>query len=118
MTIPEERNGKVVVLRLTGMVDSEASRTLFEKFTEVIARGERYLLLDFREVNFINSTGLGALVYATRKVASAWGKLVLAGVTEPIQRIFKISGLISTLSMYSTEAAALGSFPLTVPPQP
>lgn len=110
MTIPEERNGKVVVLRPTGMIDSEASRTLFEKIAELLVRGEHYLLLDFTEVSYINSTGLGALVYATKKVAGAGGKVVLAGVKEPVQKIFKISGLISTLTVYSTEVEALGSF--------
>ena len=110
MTITEEKNGKVVVLGLNGMIHSEGSRALFEKIAEVIERGERYLLLDFTEVNYINSSGLSALLQATKKLGGAGGKLVLAGVNDPIKRIFEISGLTPILTVCSTNVEALGSF--------
>ena len=110
MSIAEEKSGEVVVLRPEGMIHNEGARVLLEKIAEVIERGERHLLLDFTDVRYINSSGLNALIQTETKLAPAGGKLVLAGVSEPVHRILKIAGLTSTLKVFSTKLEALASF--------
>lgn len=111
MTLREERNGKVFVLGLSGKVEAEATKRFMERMTEILDGGERYILLDFTDVAYLNSSGVHALVLVAKRVASSGGKLILAGVSDPIQKVLKISGLTSSFLIQPTKAEALGSFP-------
>jgi len=111
MTLNEEKNGKVLVLGLSGKVDVAGTKVLGERLTEVINAGERYILLDFSGVNYINSSGLCALIVAGKRLARTGGVLALAEVNDQIQKVLKISGLASFFTVHRTRALALGAFP-------
>lgn len=111
MTLNEEKDGEVVILGLSGKFDTENAKTFLEKISQIVDGGERYVLLDFTNVTYINSTGLRALILLAKRLGSSSGKLVLAGVNDQIQKVFKISGLTSIFVLQPTRAEALGSFP-------
>jgi anti-anti-sigma factor len=111
MTLSEDKNGKVFVLGLTGDLDMEGTKVFVERVTEILDGGERYILLDFTGVAYINSSGVHALVLVAKRLASSGGKLILAGVSDHIQKVLKISGLASFFTLQPTKAEALGSFP-------
>jgi anti-anti-sigma factor len=111
MDLSEEKKGKVFVLGLSGKVDIEGAKMLVERITQILDGGERYILLDFTHVAYINSSGLRALILVARQLASSGGMLILAAVSDPIQEVLKISGLASSFTLRPTKAEALGSFP-------
>ena len=110
MTLSEEKNGKVFVLVLSGKLDIEGGKMLVERMTQILDGGERYILLDFTDIAYINSSGLRALLLVAKQLASSGGMLILAGVSEPNWNILKISGLDSIFTLRPTKAEALGSF--------
>lgn len=65
------------VLALAGEIDLATSHLLVDAIDAAIARGAQRVVLDFAEVTFINSTGLGAMVAATKRLRTAGGDLVL-----------------------------------------
>ena len=65
------------VLALAGEIDLATSHLLVDAIDGAIARGARRVVLDFSEVTFINSTGLGAMVAATKRLRTSGGDLVL-----------------------------------------
>ena len=111
MTLNEEKNGKVFVLVLSGKLDIEGAKMLVERMTKILGSGERYIVLDFTDISYINSAGLRGLLLVAKQLASSGGKLVLAAVSEPNQNILEISGLTSIFTLRPTRAEALGSFP-------
>ncbi|MGA3328089.1 MAG: STAS domain-containing protein [Terriglobia bacterium] len=111
MTLSEEKNGKVFILGLRGKVEAEGTKRFVQRMTEILDGGERYILLDLTDVAYINSSGVHALVLVANQVASSGGKLILAGVSDSIQKVLKISGLTSSFTLQPTKAEALGSFP-------
>jgi anti-sigma B factor antagonist len=111
MTLSEEKNGKVLVLGLSGKIDIEGANVFMDKITQILNSGERYVLLDFTDITYINSSGLRALVMAAKQLAGSGGMLVLAGVSEPILKILKMTGLASTFSLQPTRTEALALFP-------
>lgn len=111
MNLTEEKNGKVLVLGLSGKLDAEGTKVFGERTTQILESGERYVLLDFTDVAYINSSGLHILVLIERRLASSGGKLVLTGVSERIQNVLIISGLSAILTLQPTKAEALASFP-------
>jgi anti-anti-sigma factor len=89
----------------------EGTKVFVERMTQILEGGERYVLLDFTDAAYINSSGLHALILVARRLASSGGMLILAGVNDQIQKVLKISGLASTFTLQPTKAEALGSFP-------
>ena len=111
MILSEEKNGKVFVLGIIGKVDIEGAKTFLERVSQILDTGEQYVLIDFTQVSYINSTGLRALILVAKRLASTGGKVILAGVNDQIQKIFKISGLMSIFTLQPTKAEALAAFP-------
>jgi anti-anti-sigma factor len=111
MTLSEEKSGKVYVLGLTGKFDLSGTDTLVKRITEILDSGAQHILLDFSGITYINSSGLCALIVVGKRLARSGGKLVLAEVSEQIQKVLKISGLASFFTLHRTKAEALASFP-------
>ncbi len=65
------------VLVLVGEIDLATSHLLVEAIDGAINRGEQMVILDFSKVTFVNSTGLGAMVAATKRLRGGGGDLVL-----------------------------------------
>jgi anti-sigma B factor antagonist len=111
MTLSDEKNGKVFVLGLGGKLDIEGAKMLVDRITQILGGGERYILLDFTDLAYINSSGLRGLLLVAKQLASSGGKLILAGVSDQNQNVLKISGLASIFTFRPTKAEALASFP-------
>jgi anti-anti-sigma factor len=67
----------VAHLQLVGEIDLASAHLLVEKIDEAVLGGARTVVLDFSGVTFVNSTGLGAMVAATKRLRADGGDLVL-----------------------------------------
>ncbi|WP_300057088.1 STAS domain-containing protein [uncultured Roseobacter sp.] len=68
--------------------------------------GPRTVVLDLSEVQFIDSSGLGAIV-ASMKTLGAERKMALAGLTPTVERVFQLTRMDSVFSVFSTVDGAL-----------
>ena len=89
--------GDCAVLQLTGEVDIYTATLLREQMRELAAKGAVHLIADLSRVDFLDSTGLGALVGGLRRLREAGGSLALVISTPRILRIFQITGLTNDL---------------------
>ena len=95
------------VLEVGGEIDVYTAPRLRERLLELIAEGERELLVDMEAVEFLDSTGLGVLVGVQRLVAAQGGHLGLICSQERILKVFRITGLDRFFEMHhSVDAAA------------
>ncbi len=79
----------------TGVVDSHTADGLG---TALEARGtEASLRLDLSAVDFIDSSGLRVIIAAHTSLADAGRRLTLVGISESVERLFKITGLLEHL---------------------
>jgi anti-sigma B factor antagonist len=60
-------------------------------------------------VTFMDSTGIGVLIDALRRLTGRRGHLALVCPTERILRPFEITGLVGYLTIFSTREEALGA---------
>ena len=65
------------LLALVGEIDLATSHLLVEGIEASIERGAHVVVLDFTGVTFVNSTGLGVMVAATKRLRGTGGDLVL-----------------------------------------
>src|SRR5688500_10411021 len=95
-----------------GGVDVYTAPRLRERLNELIERGARTIVVDFNRVDFLDSTGLGVLVGAHRRLRPLGGRCALACDKEPLLKIFRITALDQVFPLYpSVEAATDPSGP-------
>ena len=95
------------VFTLVGSLDIATSPTVRAALLEASARGDHRLIVDLTEVEFLDSTGLGALIGAQRRAKEFSGEVRLVVKEGQILRLLRITGLLKVFGVYATMAAAL-----------
>jgi len=75
----------------------------------LVAEGHRHLFLDMREVLFMDSSGFGALLGATKRLRPEGGSLNLIGCNRTMQRMLHLTRLDTILGMFETEEEAMAA---------
>ncbi|MCC5633116.1 STAS domain-containing protein [Nostoc sphaeroides] len=81
----------VTVLELSGIIDGIRGNELRREISGNLANGADILLLDMKEVNFIDSSGLGALVSAMQMVRNANSKLFVCSISDQVRMLFELT---------------------------
>ncbi|WP_193198468.1 STAS domain-containing protein [Nostoc sp. MG11] len=86
-------NPKVTVLEPSGILDGIRGNQLRQEVSEIIKNGSDILLIDLKDVKFVDSSGLGALVSAMQMVRKADGKLFVCSVNDQVRMLFELTKL-------------------------
>ena len=97
------------VVDVKGEIDVYTAPKLREKLIELVSEGSYDVVVNLEGVDFLDSTGLGVLVGALKRVKAHDGSLALVCTQDKILKIFKITGLTKVFPIHDTvEAAASG----------
>jgi anti-sigma B factor antagonist len=111
MDIKERVVGGVSILDLSGkIVLGEGDVQLKERIKDLLGDGQRRILLNLAEVNYIDSAGLGTLIGSYTTAKRDGGSLRLVNLTKRIQDLLAITKLITVFETFDSEAEALASF--------
>ena len=99
-------SGDHTVLEVGGEVDVYTAPRLREKLVELVEQGARHVVVDLSRVEFLDSTGLGVLVGALKRLRAVNGTFGLVCAHERLLKIFRITALDRVFSLYDTVAAA------------
>ncbi|HEX9505307.1 MAG TPA: STAS domain-containing protein [Acidimicrobiia bacterium] len=89
-----EAGGTSATVVIRGEIDVATSPRLRSTITALLAEGVAGLTIDFSGVSFIDSSGLGVLVGALKRVRETpGGSLQVVGATDFVRKIFEITGL-------------------------
>ena len=102
-----ERQG-VAVMSVTGSVDLTTAPELRERLLALIAEGHTCIVADLSQTDFLDSTGLGALVGALKRLRSKDGEIRLVCAEGQVRKVFAITRLDQVFSMHQTLEGALG----------
>jgi anti-sigma B factor antagonist len=95
----DAKDGRVEVFGLRGSLDIATAKSLRDAMSAA-ALQNRDVVVDLRGVEFIDSTGLGALIGAHKRVAEHHRMLRLVTNEGPIERLLNITGLIRVFALY------------------
>lgn len=111
MEIKERVVEGVSILDLSGrIVLGEGDMQIKERIRDLLADGQRKILLNLGDVSYIDSAGLGALISSYTTVKRETGKLKLVNLTKRIQDLLAITKLITVFDTYDAEREAIDSF--------
>lgn len=103
-----ERDGWAV-LAVSGEVDVATAPRLRERLIELVNSGRHRIVVDLSGVEFLDSTGLGVLVGALKRVRTHDGELALVCAEPRILKVFEITGLTKVFTMFgSVDEAVAG----------
>jgi anti-sigma B factor antagonist len=102
-----------VILEIGGEIDVYTAPRLRERLIEMVNAGEKHVVVDLGRVEFLDSTGLGVLVGAHRRLKAREGSLNLVCPHERLLKVFRITGLDNVFDIHRSveEATTGGSAP-------
>lgn len=109
MEYREECINDVDVMRISGRIDLVTSNTLKDAIRERLHRQRLALVLNLERVDFINSSGLGALVSMLKDVRLVNGRMALCDLAPYVQEIFEITQLSNVFEIFPGEKEAVAS---------
>lgn len=98
--------GDHMVLEVGGEVDVYTAPRLREQLVELVEHGTRRVVVDLTHVEFLDSTGLGVLVGALKRLRAVNGTLGLVCAHERLLKIFRITALDRVFALHDTVEAA------------
>ena len=87
---------------------------LCDRLREVIASGQRNILLDFEKVCWLNSAGIGFMLSCVTSLRRAGGDMHFVGVHDKVAYYFKITKLDTVLNIYSKREEVIDRLRLSV----
>ncbi len=101
----------VTIVDLSGRITlGEGSVTIKDTVHDLLSKGLKRILLNLGEVNYIDSSGIGALVNALTAAKNQGGELKLLNVTKRVHDLLQITKLHTLFDVKNDEAAAVLSF--------
>jgi anti-sigma B factor antagonist len=95
---------------VSGEVDVATVPRLREQLHGLVAQGTNRIIVDLDGVDFLDSTGLGVLVGALKRVRSNDGELALVCTQPRIRKVFEVTGLTKVFSLFdSVDEAVAGT---------
>ena len=95
------------VLRIRGEVDVYSAPQLRERVILLLSGGIRHVIADLREVDFLDSNGLGVLVGSLKRLREQDGSLKLVTREGKIPHLFRITGLVRVFALCQSVPEAI-----------
>jgi anti-sigma B factor antagonist len=101
----------IVVLKLTGRLSiGLGSQELQWEVEALLGKGEKKLVFDLTDLKYMDSTGLGIVVFCGGQLSESGGHLRVAGANETISNLFRMTKIDQVLSLHATTGEAVASF--------
>ncbi|MGC8594177.1 MAG: STAS domain-containing protein [Candidatus Kryptoniota bacterium] len=103
-------SGKAVIVKLHGFLDAHTAPDLEKVFSELIKGGKFNIVVNFRDLNYISSAGLGVFMAFIDEVRSNNGDIKLAELQPKVYNVFDLLGFPILYEIYSSQEEALEKF--------
>lgn len=100
MDINVQKSDQISIVSIAGSIDAFTADQIMGCVNERINSGEKYLLLELSDVEFMSSAGLRIILGALRETRKQGGNLYIAGAQPGVERVLKMSGFSKILNIY------------------
>jgi anti-sigma B factor antagonist len=101
----------VTILDISGRITlGEGSVQLRDGVRDLLSKGQKNILLNLGDVNYIDSSGIGELVSAYTTVRNQGGELKLLNLTKKVHDLLQITKLYTVFDIKDDEASAIAAY--------
>ena len=102
--------GSVTVIDLSGQIKlGEGTSVLRDSVKDLLGKGQKKTLLNFGDVNYIDSIGVGELISALTSVRNQGGELKLLHLTKKVRDVLQITKLYTVFHVLDDETEAIAA---------
>ena len=110
MLFEEKKVGEILVVEvLDQRLDARVALEFKQQMHHLISQGNHSIVIALNRVDFIDSSGLGAIV-SSLKTLGRGGDMAIAGTREAVRCLFKLTRMDKVFRMYNTTEEAVSDF--------
>lgn len=108
--ITEKLNGEIAIIRVEGELDALVAPKFKDKISKDMENGTKFFVVDFENLEHINSLAMGILRGKLKIVKEAGGDIKLARLNDHIKGLFEMIGLDELFEIYDDVDGAVESY--------
>jgi anti-sigma B factor antagonist len=104
-------DGKIAIIEIKGsLIGDELTDNFRELVADFIEQGNRSLIINLEKLNYMNSSGIGAIISAYTSYKKNGGEVKLVGVSQNIQNILAVTRLVELFDVHDKLNDAIQSY--------
>ena len=103
-------NGDINIIDLKGYLDAHTAPTLENNFTELIKENKFKIIVNFEDLAYISSAGLGVFMAYIENIRDNKGDIKLTNMSDKVFNIFDLLGFPLLYEIYKKEDEAVNKF--------
>lgn len=107
ISVLSRKEGSATVMQVKGRIDAVTALGFEQACLEAIRGGEKLMVIDFGEVQFLSSAGLRSLLVVSKELWKRDGALHLANIPRDIGQVFELSNFYSLLPHFDSVEKAI-----------
>jgi len=104
-----QHDGNVVILELHGVLDVASAPTFQTGLQSILDEGGDRIAVDMAGVSFMDSSGLGVLIAAYRRLEGIGGQIALASVVPAVRKVLQLTRTDRLFDLHDTLPAAVAA---------
>ncbi|HPS57436.1 MAG TPA: STAS domain-containing protein [Spirochaetota bacterium] len=112
MDISSRAKGEVVILDISGEIDLYNAPEIKDIVNKLIEQKKYNVIINLKEVTYIDSSGIGALISSLSNLKKYQGGLKIINVFASVKKVFELTKLTSFFEIYDLEDEAVKAFQL------
>ena len=105
------KEGKIGIIEVKGSLIGDKDTDEFRAaVADMVEQGNKQLVIDLNKVNYMNSSGIGAIIAVHSTYSKSAGTVKLAGLSNNVQSLFVATKLITIFDTFDTVDQAVQSF--------
>ncbi len=109
MVFDTRKNGDILVFDIRGAINVTNVQGLKEELRSCVNGGRLRVIINMQDVNYVDSSGMGALINARNDLRNQGGNLILINLNANVRENMKLSGLQDFFAVREDENAAVQS---------
>lgn len=97
------------ILKPMGLLDAQSGAELRQSVASVLAEQPRDILIDFQGVDFMDSSGFGALVSVLKRVKEQGQQLFLCGICSQVRIVLELTGTEKVFTTFPNSEACIAA---------
>ncbi len=108
-TIVRDAGSGIGVIEVHGVLTSQAEEQLMNSFNQAIGDHNQVVIFNFKDMDYINSSGIGLLITILIRAKRQGQKLVACGLKDHFQQIFQLTRLDEAMPVFGSEEEAISA---------
>ena len=113
INIQKKNSYESVIIRLEGELDMNNASKFKNQIIKAFKKtNNKFLILNLKKVNFIDSTGLGVILGRYKVLSKKGGGILLVAMKKQVRKIFSLAGMLNIMDEFNSEEKALNKIKL------